>query len=324
MAKLAIVGSGAWGSSLAIAFAKNFEQINLLSHSLEEAVKIKKQHPVLPKPFPENILVDFDYSLIEECDLILIAVPSHAFYESLHKIKPHINENQSLAWATKGFDTSKEQLLIESFNQVFPTKNGCVISGPSFAYEVTQGKPTTLVVASDNEITTKLWSKAIQTEVMRAYMNSDMIGVEIGGAIKNVLAIAAGIASGLGFGANTQSAIITRGLSEMKRLGKALGAEEKTFYGLSGLGDLVLTCSDDLSRNRRFGIELAKNNNIEAALKNVGATVEGLNTLKMVLKLSKRYKIELPICEQVSKVVFGKNSPEDSVKALMSREQISE
>ncbi len=229
-----------------------------------------------------------------------------------------------MAWATKGFDTSKEQLLIESFNQVFPTKSGCVISGPSFAFEVTQGKPTTLVVASDNVTNTEVWSKAIQTNTMRAYMNSDMIGVEIGGAIKNVLAIAAGIASGLGFGANTQAAIITRGLSEMKRLGKALGTEEKTFYGLSGLGDLVLTCSDDLSRNRRFGKELAKNNNIDTALKNVGATVEGLNTLKMVLKLSKKYKVELPICEQVSKVVIGENSPEDAVKALMSREQISE
>jgi len=159
---------------------------------------------------------------------------------------------------------------------------------------------------------------------MRAYMNSDMIGVEIGGAIKNVLAIAAGIASGLGFGANTQAAIITRGLSEMKRLGKVIGAEEKTFYGLSGLGDLVLTCSDDLSRNRRFGKELAKNNNIDTALMNVGATVEGLNTLKMVLKLSKKFKVELPICEQVSKVVIGESSAEDAVKVLMSREQISE
>ena len=188
MAKLAIVGSGAWGSSLAIAFAKNFNRINLLSHSPEEAAKIKKQHPVLPKPFAENIIVESDYSLIEDCDLILIAVPSHAFYESLEKIKPHINEFHSLAWATKGFDTSKEQLLIESFNQVFPSKNGCVISGPSFAFEVTQGKPTTLVVASDNETSTKVWSKAIQTNTMRAYMNSDMIGVEIGGAIKNVLA----------------------------------------------------------------------------------------------------------------------------------------
>jgi len=155
---------------------------------------------------------------------------------------------------------------------------------------------------------------------MRAYMNSDMIGVEIGGAIKNVLAIAAGIASGLGFGANTQAAIITRGLSEMKRLGKAIGAKEKTFYGLSGLGDLVLTCSDDLSRNRRFGKELAKNNNVETALKNVGATVEGLNTLKIVLKLSKKYSIELPICEQVAAVVNGKSSPKDAVKSLMTRQ----
>ena len=324
MAKLAIVGSGAWGSSLAIAFAKNFNQINLLSHSPEEAVKIKKQHPVLPKPFAENIIVESDYSLVEDCDLILIAVPSHVFYESLEKIKPHINEDHSLAWATKGFDTSKEQLLIESFNQVFPSKSGCVISGPSFAFEVTQGKPTTLVVASDHAISTKVWSKAIQTNTMRAYMNSDMIGVEIGGAIKNVLAIAAGIASGLGFGANTQAAIITRGLSEMKRLGKALGAKEKTFYGLSGLGDLVLTCSDDLSRNRRFGKELSENNDIQTALNNIGATVEGLNTLKMVLKLSKRYKVELPICEQVSMVIQGKNSPKQAVKELMSREQISE
>ena len=324
MAKLAIVGSGAWGSSLAIAFAKNFDQINLLSHSPEEAVKIKKQHPVLPKPFPGNVLVNFDYSLIEECDLVLIAVPSHAFYESLKKIKPFINKNHSLAWATKGFDTSQEQLLIESFNQIFPLKAGCIISGPSFAFEVSLGKPTTLVVASDNKISIETWAKAIHTDTMRAYMNQDMIGVEIGGAIKNVLAIAAGIASGLGFGANTQAAIITRGLSEMKRLGKALGAKEKTFYGLSGLGDLVLTCSDDHSRNRRFGKELAKNNNIGTAIRNVGATVEGLNTLKMVLKLSNKFKVELPICYQVSKVVSGECSSKEAVKNLMSRDQIPE
>ena len=208
MSRLSIIGAGAWGSSLSISFARNFNQIYLISKSIYSDSELIRKHPSLPEPYPKNVRISDDHSIIKDTDLILIAVPSHAFYESLKKIMPYVNKKHHIAWATKGFDTSREQLLIESFNQVFPYKSGCVISGPSFAFEVAQGKPTTLVVASNNEISTKVWSKAIQTNTIRAYMNSDMIGVEIGGAIKNVLAIAAGIASGLGFGANTQAAII--------------------------------------------------------------------------------------------------------------------
>ena len=176
-----------------------------------------------------------------------------------------------------------------------------------------------MVVASEDKNTRDYWAAAIQTPTLRAYTNADMIGVEIGGAVKNILAIAAGIASGLGFGPNTQAALITRGLAEMRRLGIALGADDTTFMGLSGLGDLVLTCSDDLSRNRQFGKQLAANQSVEQALDYVGATVEGLNALALVLSLAKTHQIEMPICEQVLAVTEGRSTPEQALNELMAR-----
>jgi len=324
MKKIAVIGAGAWGSALAIAFSKNKENIELIAHKSNSAQKIKEGHPKLPIGFNNNIKISANYELITNAEYILIAVPSFAFSETLLRIKPYINNIQKIAWATKGFDTSKKQLLSSSFEDIFPHIYGCAISGPSFAAELAIGKPTTLVVASKDKKTRDEWSNQIKTNSLRAYTNDDILGVEIGGSIKNVLAIATGIAAGLGYGANTQAAIITRGLSEMKRLGISMGANEKTFFGLSGLGDLVLTCSDDLSRNRRFGAELAKGRSIQLAKKNVGATVEGLHSLDMVLELAQKMSVELPICEQVSKVISGTSSPSEAVQALMTRDQISE
>jgi len=324
MANLSIIGAGAWGSALSIALADNFDTLYLHTHTQEEVDSLQLKHPALPVSYTDNTKLTFDLSKIQQSESVLIAVPSYGFTATLKAIKPFLNSEQSVAWVTKGFDTHQQGFLHESFEAILVDHPSCVISGPSFAFEVANHKPTALTVASADRNTRDYWAKAMQTQTLRVYTNEDIIGVEIGGSIKNILAIAAGIASGLGYGANTQAALITRGLTEMIRFGKSLGANEKTFNGLSGLGDLTLTCSDDLSRNRRFGKELANNRNVEQALDNVGATVEGLNTLELALSIARKNKIEMPICEQVYQVTQGQITPTEAVNRLMSREQVDE
>ncbi len=321
---LSIIGAGAWGSALSIALSDNFDKIYLHTHTKEEVKTLTPRHHALEVNYPNNVDLVFDITLINQSESVLIAVPSYGFGPTLETIKPYLTSTQNVAWVTKGFDTNNQCFLHESFERILNNHSSCAISGPSFAFEVALNKPTAMSVASKDKNTRDYWAKAFHTKTLRAYTNDDIIGVEVGGSVKNILAIAAGIAAGLGFGANTQAALITRGLAEMIRLGKSLGAHERTFNGLSGLGDLVLTCSDDLSRNRRFGKELADNQSIEQALDNVGATVEGLNTLEIVLSIAEENKIEMPICEQVHQVTQGKISPAQAVTQLMSREQINE
>ncbi|EEZ80063.1 MAG: NAD(P)-dependent glycerol-3-phosphate dehydrogenase [Candidatus Thioglobus sp.] len=324
MANLSILGSGAWGSALSIALSDNFEKIYLHAYTEEEAKSLSPKHPALSVNYPDNVELTSDLSPIQHSQSVLIAVPSYGFGSTLETIQPLLTSKHNVAWVTKGFDTDKGRFLHESFEAILNDHFSCAISGPSFAFEVATRKPTALTVASLDKNTRDYWSKALHTKTLRTYTNEDIIGVEVGGSLKNILAIAAGIAAGLGFGANTQAALITRGLAEMIRLGKSLGAHERTFNGLSGLGDLVLTCSDDLSRNRRFGKELANNQSVEQALDNVGATVEGLNTLELVLSIAKKNKVELPICEQVYQVTQGNVTPTQAVTQLMLRDQIKE
>ena len=321
---LSVVGAGAWGSALAIALSENFDVVCLQVYAEDELASIYPRHPALPVDYSGNIELTCKADNISNSECILIAVPSYGFATTLESIKPHLNPSQQIAWATKGFDTTNQCFLHQTFDRIIKDQYSCVISGPSFAYEVASGKPTALSVASKDKKTREYWAQTLQTNTLRAYTNEDIVGVEVGGSVKNILAIAAGIASGLGFGANTQAALITRGLAEMIRFGKSLGANELTFNGLSGIGDLVLTCSDNLSRNRRFGIELAKNNSKEDALKNVGATVEGLNALGIVLSIARKNKIEMPICEKVYQVVQKNITPKQAVMDLMSREQTIE
>jgi len=316
---LTIIGAGAWGSALAIILGDKFDEIFLIDSDKENIKKLGKQHPVLSKPFPKNVRIGNDISSVAKSEGVLIAAPSYAFSDILENIKPHLNVHHNIAWATKGFDSYNECLLHETFNKILPTYKGCIISGPTFATEIVERKPSAIVVASKDKKTRDFWASIIQTDRLRAYTNTDIIGVQVGGCVKNILAIAAGVANGLGFGANTQAALITRGLAEMTRLGVALGAEKLTFQGLSGMGDLVLTCSDDLSRNRRFGKELANNNSTDEALSNIGATVEGFNALRLVIGHAKKHQIEMPICEQVLAVVEGRKTPTDAVNDLLLR-----
>jgi len=316
---LTIIGAGAWGSALGIILGDKFDEIFLIDSNKENINKLGKQHPVLSKPFPKNVRLGHDISSVAKSEGVLIAAPSYAFSDILEKIKPHLNVDHYVAWATKGFDSENECFLHETFNKILPTYKTCIISGPTFATEIVEKKPAAIVVASKDKKTRDYWASTIQTNTLRAYTNTDIIGVQVGGSVKNIIAIAAGIANGLGFGANTQAALITRGLAEMTRLGVSLGAEKLTFQGLSGMGDLVLTCSDDLSRNRRFGKELANNTSTDKALSNIGATVEGFNVLRLVIKISKKHQIEMPICEQVLAVVEGSKTPTDAVSELLLR-----
>ena len=319
-----IIGAGAWGSALSIALSANFAKIYLHVNNKKQLKQSVSGHPALGVAYPYNIELTLDLSLIAKSTNILIVVPSDSFFKTICAIKPYLTKNHNIAWGTKGLDNINKCFLHESFSRVLKKHHSCIISGPSFAFEVAKYKPTTLVAASKNQAHAAHWANIINTNALRVYTNDDIIGVEIGGAVKNILAIATGISAGLGFMANTQAALITRGLAEMIRLGKSLNANESTFNGLSGLGDLILTCSNDLSRNRRFGKELANNNSVAQALNNINATVEGVNALDLILAIAKKNKVELPICEQVGKVIKGIITPNTAVTYLMSRKTASE
>jgi glycerol-3-phosphate dehydrogenase (NAD(P)+) len=247
-------------------------------------------------------------------------VPSHAFREVLQRLKPLLRPGQRVAWATKGFEVSTGRLPHDVAAEVLgPGVPTAVLSGPTFAREVGAGLPSAMTVASrDSEYALEL-ARSLSDENFRAYASSDMTGVEVGGAVKNVLAIAAGASDGLGFGANTRVALITRGLAEMMRLGIALDARRETFMGLAGLGDLVLTCTDDQSRNRRCGLLLAAGKTLEQAQAEIGQVVEGVLAARAVHDVAQRKGVDMPICEQVYHVLYEGASARDAVHTLMKR-----
>ena len=271
--------------------------------------------------FPDSLQVttDIDDALIESED-VLIVVPSHALRETLERLKASSQPIKHLAWATKGFETETGLLPHQVVEQVMGNDLPmAVISGPTFASEVAAGLPSAVSIASTNENNASRLAQAISTDTFRAYTAKDMIGVEVGGATKNVLAIGAGISDGLGFGANTRIAMMTRGLIEMTRLGIALGAQKDTFIGLSGMGDLVLTCSDDQSRNRRFGLGLADGTAIEGLRKSIGQVVEGYYAARAVHKVAENLGVDMPIVEQIYKVIYEHLAPEEAVANLLKR-----
>ena len=276
----------------------------------------------LPRaPFPDALQVTTELdAALEGSEDVLTVVPSHAFREVLQRLKASSMPVRHLAWATKGFEAETgllpHQVAAEVLDPNLPT---AVISGPTFAAEVAAGLPSAVSIASTDETNARRLAAAISTETFRAYSARDIIGVEVGGATKNVLAIGAGISDGLGFGANTRIALVTRGLLEMTRLGLALGARKDTFMGLSGMGDLVLTCTDDQSRNRRFGLDLAQGAAVEAARRAIGQVVEGYYAAKAVYRVAGRLRVEMPIVEQIYRVIYEGVAPRDAVAALMRR-----
>jgi glycerol-3-phosphate dehydrogenase (NAD(P)+) len=271
--------------------------------------------------FPQSLAIEPELAqaLQGACD-VLIAVPSHAFRSVLGIIAPLLAPEMRLAWATKGFELPSGLLPHQVAREVLgPKRAVAVLSGPTFAREVGQGLPTAMTIASSDASFAKTLAQDLSSAQFRAYTSTDIAGVEVGGAVKNVLAVGAGLSDGLGFGANTRVALITRGLAEMMRLGVALGAQRDTFMGLAGLGDLVLTCTDDQSRNRRFGLELAAGKTAEQALTAIGQVVEGYPAAKALHGVAARAGVEMPLCEGIYQVLYEGLPARDAVRALMSR-----
>lgn len=271
--------------------------------------------------FPANLQATTELDdCLEGVRDILISVPSHGLRETLNRLKPLLQGNERICWATKGFELSTGQLphqvAAEVLGSDFPM---AVLSGPTFAKEVGESLPTAMTVAANDAAFAADLAEALSGSNFRAYTSDDMIGVEVGGAIKNVLAIGAGLSDGLGFGANTRIALINRGLAEMTRLGVALGARQETFMGLAGMGDLVLTCTDNLSRNRRMGLALASGKTVEEAQEEIQQVVEGVLAAKAVREVATKLGVETPICDEIYRILYEGVPPDEAVRSLMSR-----
>ena len=323
---VAVLGAGSWGTALAMQLARNGLQVRLWGHQPEHIIRLRElreNSDYLPGfGLADNI--DPQASLqaaIEQASYLLIAVPSKGFRTLLQSLKPLLNEDQVLFWASKGFEIETGKLLHEVIEQELPGYRYGVVSGPTFATEVARGLPAAIACAGNDAQTTAAFAELLRGQHFRAYTSQDIVGVELGGALKNVLAIAVGVADGLGFGANTRAALMTRGLAEIMRLGTRLGAHQETMMGLAGLGDIILTCTDNQSRNRRFGLAIGQGKSVEQAEIEVGQTVEGLRAAKAIYNMGKGLKLDLPIIEEVYRVLYDGKNPHDAVRDLESRPQ---
>ena len=328
-ARIAVLGAGSWGTALAIQLARNGNRVALWGHDpaeVEALLRDRENRHYLPGiSLPDGLQPDTDLATcLDKADEVLVVVPSHAFAAVCREVAGIRPELGSLSWATKGFDPDSQELLSTVARAVLPDSDLAVVSGPTFAGEVARGLPTAITVASDNAAQAERMAGYLHGENFRAYTSDDLVGVQVGGASKNVMAIAAGISDGLGFGANARAALITRGLSEITRLGLALGGRPETFMGLAGLGDLALTCTDDQSRNRRMGLALARGLDIDAAKKEIGQEVEGVSTAREVRAKAQSLGVEMPITEQTYQVLYGGLNPRAAVHNLLSREAKAE
>ncbi|WP_426359536.1 NAD(P)H-dependent glycerol-3-phosphate dehydrogenase [Pseudocolwellia sp. HL-MZ19] len=324
---ISVIGAGSYGTALAISLARNGHQTTLWARDpahIAEMATTRENNKYLPGcTFPETLTLEADLEkAVRSSDNILVVVPSHVFGETLKQLKPYVTPTSRLAWATKGLDPDSGRLLQDVACDILGKDISlAVLSGPTFAKEMAMGLPTAISVSStDDEFVKEISSLLHCGKTFRVYSNNDFIGVQLGGAVKNVIAIGAGMADGIGFGANARTALITRGLVEMTRLGAALGAEPTTFMGMAGLGDLVLTCTDDQSRNRRFGLALGRGVETKQAMKDIGQVVEGYRNTNEVYMLAKRMNVEMPIVEQVYQVLYCDKPAKAAAADLLSRE----
>jgi glycerol-3-phosphate dehydrogenase (NAD(P)+) len=326
---MTVIGAGSWGTALAIQLAREGHPTQLWGRDgaqLDAMRRARRNVRYLPDAgFPGALQIADDLSgALESVRDALIAVPSHAFRATLESIKPFLGPDTRIAWATKGFEIATGLLPHQIAHEVMGTRPGAVLSGPTFAREVGLGLPTAMTVASRDERFASELARSLSGPNFRAYTQTDIMGVEVGGAVKNVIAIGSGIADGMGFGANTRVALITRGLAEMMRLGVKLGAARDTFMGLAGLGDLVLTCTDDQSRNRRFGMALGRGQSISHAADAIHQVVEGLPAARAVCAVAQRLTVDMPICQEVFRITHEGKPIQAAVQALMGREMRSE
>lgn len=328
---IAVLGAGSYGTALAIVLSRYGQPTYLWGHNPQKIAEMqatRKNQAFLPNiHFPDTLQLESCLkTVLSKVRDILIVVPSHAFSQILQQIKPHLNATHRILWATKGLERNTGRLLHlvaeEILGNHYPF---AVLSGPTFAKELAQGLPTAISLASiDRHFGDEMQQRIHCSKHFRVYLNNDIIGVQLGGAIKNVIAIGAGIADGMGFGANARTALITRGIAEISRLGLALGANLQTFMGMAGLGDLVLTCTDNQSRNRRFGLMLGQGKSAEEAIADIGQIVEGFYNTKEAYLLAQQQGIEMPIVEQIYQMLFCGKTASEVAKTLLGRERKGE
>ena len=325
--KIAVIGSGSWGTAMALHMSGSGNQVYMWSWIQEETDRLNRDREnkeFLPGiSFPDNVICTHNMQeCIEGAEVVITAVPSPATRTTAKEMSQYVTDGQKLVNISKGLEG--ELRLSQVYKSEIPQAEISVLSGPSHAEEVSRGIPTTVVVASDNEETAKYLQAIFSTDTFRVYTSDDVIGVELGGALKNVIALCAGISDGLGYGDNTKAALITRGISELSRLGVAMGAKASTFAGLSGLGDLIVTGTSTLSRNHTAGELLGKGMKLDEVLKSVHMVVEGVNTATAAYELGKKYGVETPIIEQAYNVLYKNADPKDAVNTLMTRKHKSE
>lgn len=323
---IAVLGAGSWGTALALLLARNGYTPIIWGNDEPQVLRLDRERQnstFLPGiSFPPNLHIETSFTqLAKSTTRFLVAVPSHAFRSTLKLLKPFLSQDAVMAWATKGLEPGSGKLLsevmVEESGGAYPS---AVISGPTFAREVALGLPAAMTVASEHRSTAETIAAWLRNDRMRVYTSLDVAGVQLGGAIKNVMAIAAGISDGLGFGANARAALITRGLAELTRLGVTMGGQKETFMGLAGAGDLILTCTDNASRNRRVGLGLGEGRGLSEILSELGQEAEGVATARELYQLAGKLNVEMPITEQIYRVLFEGLSPKAAVEALLKRE----
>lgn len=329
MQKVTILGSGSWGVALGIHLSKKGIPVDIWSNDSvqikELSTKRESQNYLPGVKLPQNINFTGDLEgAISNADIVVIAVPSHVVREVAKRAGAYINKNQIIVNVAKGIEEGTSLTMSQVISQELPNNEIVVLYGPSHAEEVAREIPTTIVSACRNIEIAKKIQDIFMSPNFRVYTNTDVIGVEIGGSIKNIIALCAGISDGLGFGDNTKAALMTRGLAEIGRIGVAMGANPMTFAGLSGVGDLIVTCTSMHSRNRRCGILIGQGKTLEEAQKEVFMVVEGVITTKAAHELAKKYNVSMPITEQAYQVLFNNKNPRDAVYDLMMRDKKDE
>lgn len=328
MSKIGVIGSGTWGTALAVLLTGNGHEVELWSAvpAEVEALTATRRHPNLgDTPIPEKIRVTGDLEqAMKDKELLVLSVPSVYVRETAHRMAPFLKEGQVITNVAKGIEDTTLKNLSEIIEEELPAARVTVLSGPSHAEEVSRGLPTTCVAGAHRRQDAELVQNLFMSPVFRVYTSPDMLGIELGGALKNVIALAAGIADGLGCGDNTKAALITRGIAEITRLGTAMGGSPETFSGLTGIGDLIVTCASMHSRNRRAGILIGKGYTMDEAMKEVKMVVEGVYSARAARALSKKYKVSMPIVEQVNEVLFDGKPAKDALYDLMLRDRRAE
>lgn len=328
MAEIGIIGAGSWGTALAVLLANNGHQITIWSAVENEVMMLKKDRELKNLPgvkISDSTKITGDLeTAIKNKDILILAVASAYTRKTAYKMKEFIKEGQIIVNVAKGIEEQTLKVLSEVIEEELPQADVAVLSGPSHAEEVGKGIPTTCVVGAHTKKSAEYVQNIFMSPVFRVYTSPDILGIELGAALKNVIALAAGIADGLGYGDNTKAAIITRGIKEISRLGMVMGGKSQTFSGLSGIGDLIVTCASMHSRNRRAGILIGKGYNMKEAMQEVNMVVEGVYSAKAAFELAQKYHVEMPIIEQVNEVLFKDKPAAEAVKELMLRDKTIE